>query len=127
MLLLAACLWSVTQIAMVSPAGQLLLTEALPIASLALAMLLIIRFNCSRYSFILCFLAIAGLSQTWFRGLLLPATESVLFLVLIANAFVFSFIKDQTNLLTTLPKETIRLAKIELIFVHCYHITPLIN
>jgi diguanylate cyclase (GGDEF)-like protein len=95
-LLLAACLWSVTQIAMVSPAGQLLLTEALPIASLALAMLLSIRFNRSRYSFVLCFLAIAGLSQTWFRGLLLPATESILFLALITNAFVFSFIKDRS-------------------------------
>jgi diguanylate cyclase (GGDEF)-like protein len=94
-LLLAACLWSVTRIAMVSPAGQLLLTEALPIASLALAMLLSIRFNCSRYSFLLTFLAIAGLSQTHFRGLLLPATESILFLALIANAFIFSFFKDR--------------------------------
>lgn len=94
-LLLAACLWSVTQITMVSPAGQLLLTEALPMASLALAMLLSIRFNRSRYSFLLTFLAIAGLSQTHFRGLLLPATESILFLALIANAFIFSFFKDR--------------------------------
>ena len=94
-LLLAACLWSVTQIAIVSPAGQLLLTEALPIASIALAMLLSFRFNRSRYSFVLVFLAIAGLSQTHFRGLLLPATESILFLALIANAFIFSFFKDR--------------------------------
>jgi diguanylate cyclase (GGDEF)-like protein len=58
-------------------------------------MLLSIRFNRSRYSYVLCFLAIAGLSQTHFRGLLLPATESILFLVLIANAFIFSFFKDR--------------------------------
>ncbi|MCP4983061.1 MAG: GGDEF domain-containing protein [Gammaproteobacteria bacterium] len=95
-LLLGASLWSISRITLMSPAWQLLLTEALPLISITIAMLLSIRFNRSRYSFLLVFLALAGLSQTIFRGQLLPATENLLFAALIANSFIFSFFKDRS-------------------------------
>ncbi len=59
-------------------------------------MLLSIRFNRSRYSLLLALVAIAGLSQTWLRGQLLPATESLLFAVLIGNAFWLGFGRDRS-------------------------------
>ncbi len=66
------------------------------IATLALAMLLSIRFNRSRFSFLLLFLTLAWVSQTHLRGQILPATESLLFAALMANSFVFSLFKDRS-------------------------------
>ena len=73
---------------------QTLLTQALPVTTMAMAILLSIHFNRSRYSFLLLILAVAGLSQTQFRGLL-PSTENLLFIGLFFNGFVFSFFKDR--------------------------------
>ena len=61
---------------------------------MATAMLLSIHFNRSRYSFLLLFLAIAGLLPIQFRGLL-PATEDLVFMCLVFNSFIFSFFKDR--------------------------------
>jgi diguanylate cyclase (GGDEF)-like protein len=96
LLLLAASLWACFNSVVFAPAWRLLLTEALPFVSIAVAMLLSIRFNRSRYSLLLALVAIAGLSQTWLRGQLLPATESLLFAVLIGNAFWLGFGRDRS-------------------------------
>jgi diguanylate cyclase (GGDEF)-like protein len=72
------------------------LVQALPVTAIATAMLLSFQFNHSRYSLLLLFVALAGLSQTWLRGYLLPATESLLFAALIANSFCFSFTRDRS-------------------------------
>jgi len=79
-----------------SPGWQTLLIDAMPIATLALALLLSIRFNRSRLSFLLLFLTLAWITQTHLRGQLLPATESLLFAALILNSFVFSLLKDRS-------------------------------
>ena len=94
--LLGACLWAMFALNRFSPAWQSMLTEALPLAAVCVAMLLSIRFNRSRYSFLLLFLVFAWLTQTQLRGQLLPATESLLFTTLIANSFAFSFLKDRS-------------------------------
>jgi diguanylate cyclase (GGDEF)-like protein len=94
--LLAAGLWATFLSSRVAPTWQALLVEALPMASLALALLLSIRFNRSRYTLLLLLIATAGLSQTWWRGQLLPATETLLFALLIANAFVVSLLRDRS-------------------------------
>ena len=78
------------------PGWQLLLIDAMPMATLVLAMLLSIRFNRSRFSFLLMFLTLAWISQTHLRGQLLPATESLLFAALMANGFVFSLMKERS-------------------------------
>jgi hypothetical protein len=75
-LLLAAGLWAIFTITAVPPTWQTLLVQALPVTAIATAMLLSIQFNRSRYSLLLLFVALAGLSQTWLRGHLLPATGS---------------------------------------------------
>jgi diguanylate cyclase (GGDEF)-like protein len=95
-LLLAAGLWAIFTITKVPPTWQTLLVQALPVTAIATAMLLSIQFNRSRYSLLLLFVALAGLSQTWLRGQLLPATESLLFAALIANSFCFSFTRDRS-------------------------------
>jgi len=79
----------------VSPAWQTLLTQALPLASMGLALLLSIRFNRSRYTLLLLLVGVAGLSQTHWRGQLLPATENLLFALLIVNAFAISLLRDR--------------------------------
>jgi len=94
--LLAAGLWSVLAINQLSPAWQPFLIEVLPLAALSVAMLLSIRFNRSRYSFLLLFLALAWVAQTQLRGQILPATESLLFAALILNSFIFSLLKDRS-------------------------------
>ena len=91
-----ACLWAMYGVTLLSPAWQALLIDALPAISLALAMLLSIRFNLSRFSFLLLFLTLAWVSQTYLRGQLLPATESLLFAALVVNGFVFSLLKDRS-------------------------------
>ena len=91
-----ACLWAMYGVTLLSPAWQALLIDALPAISLALAMLLSIRFNRSRFSFLLLFLTLAWVSQTYLRGQLLPATESLLFAALVVNGFVFSLLKDRS-------------------------------
>ena len=68
----------------------------MPLTTLAVAMLLSIRFNRSRYSFLLLFLGLAWAGQTQLRGQLLPATESLLFALLFVNAFAFSLLKDRS-------------------------------
>ena len=95
-LLLAAGLWAIFTINARPLAWQTLLVQALPVTAIATAMLLSIRFNRSRYSLLLLFVALAGLSQTWLRGQLLPASESLLFAALIANSFCFSFTRDRS-------------------------------
>jgi len=94
--LLAACLWAMFSLNRLVPAWQPLLIEVLPLAALSVAMLLSIRFNRSRYSFLLLFLALAWVAQTQLRGQILPATESLLFAALIVNSFVFSLLKDRS-------------------------------
>ena len=86
--LLGACLWALFTVSRYSPGWQPLLIEVMPLTTLAVAMLLSIRFNRSRYSLLLALVAIAGLSQTWLRGQLLPATESLLFAVLIVAEWI---------------------------------------
>ena len=90
-----ACLLALPEIPQLAASWQQLLIEVLPTALLACAMLLSIRFNRSRMSFLLLLVAIGWASQTHFRGQLLPATESLLFAVLMANAFAFSLLKDR--------------------------------
>jgi len=92
----AAALWAMFGITALSPGWQLLLIEAMPVTTLALALLLSIRFNRSRYSFLLLFLTLAWVSQTHLRGQILPATESLLFAALMANSFAFSLLKDRS-------------------------------
>ena len=92
----ATALWAVFGITALSPGWQSLLIDAMPITTLALAMLLSIRFNRSRFSFLLLFLALGWVSQTHLRGQLLPATESLLFTALMVNSFVFSLLKDRS-------------------------------
>jgi len=94
--LLAAGLWSMFAINQLSPTWQPLLIEVLPLVALSVAMLLSIRFNRSRYSFLLLFLALGWGAQTQLRGQILPATESLLFATLIVNSFVFSLLKDRS-------------------------------
>ncbi len=94
--LLAACLWAMFALSRFSPAWQPMLTEALPLTALGVAMLLSVRFNRSRYSFLLLFLGLAWFAQTQLRGQILPATETLLFTALIANSFAFSFLKDRS-------------------------------
>ena len=91
-----AALWAMIGITALSPGWQALLIDALPITTLALAMLLSIRFNRSRFSFLLLFLTLAWVSQTHLRGQLIPATESLLFAALMTNSFVFSLLKDRS-------------------------------
>jgi diguanylate cyclase (GGDEF)-like protein len=91
-----AALWAMLGITALSPGWQALLIDALPITTLTLAMLLSIRFNRSRFSFLLLFLTLAWISQTHLRGQLLPATESLLFAALMTNSFVFSLLKDRS-------------------------------
>jgi diguanylate cyclase (GGDEF)-like protein len=88
-------MWAMFSITLLSPGWQALLIDALPVVTLALAMLLSIRFNRSRFSFLLLFLTLAWVSQTHLRGQLLPATESLLFAALMTNSFVFSLLKDR--------------------------------
>ena len=90
-----ACLWAVLGTLQLAPGWQRLLTDVLPLASLALALLLSIRFNRSRYSLLLLLVALAGFSQTQLRGQLLPATESLLFAILFVNAFGYSLMRDR--------------------------------
>jgi diguanylate cyclase (GGDEF)-like protein len=94
--LLATGLWSMLTINQLPPAWQPMLIEVLPLAALSVAMLLSIRFNRSRYSFLLLFLAFAWVAQTQLRGQILPATESLLFATLIVNGFAFSLLKDRS-------------------------------
>ena len=89
-------MWVTFSITLLSPGWQALLIDALPVVALALAMLLSIRFNRSRFSFLLLFLTLAWVSQTHLRGQLLPATESLLFAALMTNSFVFSLLKDRS-------------------------------
>jgi diguanylate cyclase (GGDEF)-like protein len=96
MALPVAALWAVFGLTALSPGWQLLLIEAMPVTTLALALLLSIRFNRSRFSFLLLFLTLAWVSQTHLRGQILPATESLLFAALMANSFVFSLLKDRS-------------------------------
>ena len=91
---LSACVLGISHLSEVTPVWQALLTQALPVTTMAMAVLLSIQFNRSRYSFLLLILGIAGLSQTQFRGLL-PATENLLFICLFLNGFIFSFFKDR--------------------------------
>ena len=95
-LLLAASLGAIFSAARVSPAWQTLVSEALPLASMGIALLLSIRFNRSRYTLLLLLVAVAGVSQTHWRGQLLPATENLLFALLIVNAFGFSLLRDRS-------------------------------
>jgi len=92
----ATALWAVFGITALSPGWQSLLIDAMPLVTLTLAMLLSIRFNRSRFSFLLLFLTLAWGSQTHLRGQLLPATESQLFMALMVNSFVFSLLKDRS-------------------------------
>ena len=94
-LLLAISVGSLFSAARASPAWQTLLTQALPLASMGIALLLSIRFNRSRYTLLLLLVGIAGLSQTHWRGQLLPATENLLFALLILNAFAISLLRDR--------------------------------
>jgi diguanylate cyclase (GGDEF)-like protein len=94
-LLLAVSLGAMFSAARVSPAWQVLVIQALPLASMGIALLLSIRFNRSRYTLLLLLIAVAGLSQTLWRGQLLPATENLLFALLIVNAFAFSLLRDR--------------------------------
>ena len=91
-----ACLWAMYGVTQLSLGWQALLIDALPVISLAFAMLLSIHFNRSRFSFLLLFLTIGWVSQTYLRGQLLPATESLLFAALVVNGFVFSLLKDRS-------------------------------
>ena len=59
-----ACLWAMYGVTLLSPGWQALLIDALPAISLASAMLLSIRFNRSRFSFLLLFLTLGWVSQT---------------------------------------------------------------
>ncbi len=95
LILLAISVVEISQLSKVSPVWLILLTEALPVATIVIALLLSIHFNHSRYSFLLLFIAIAGLSQTQFKGLL-PTTENLLFVCLFLNSFIFSFLKDRS-------------------------------
>jgi diguanylate cyclase (GGDEF)-like protein len=92
----AAALWAMFGITALSPGWQSLLIDAMPIVTLTLATLLSIRFNRSRFSFLLLFLTLAWVSQTHLRGQLLPATESLLFTALMVNSFVFSLLKERS-------------------------------
>ncbi len=94
-MLLAISFVAISQLSKVPAAWHILLAEALPVVSVAIALLLSIQFNRSRYSFLLVFLAIAGLSQTKFKGLM-PTTEDLLFVGLFLNSFIFSFLKDRS-------------------------------
>ena len=96
MALPAAALWAMFGITALSPGWQALLIEAMPVVTLAFALLLSIRFNRSRFSFLLLFLTLAWVSQTHLRGQILPATESLLFAALMANSFAFSLLKDRS-------------------------------
>jgi diguanylate cyclase (GGDEF)-like protein len=91
-----AALWVMFGISALPPGWQALLIETMPVTTLALASLLSIRFNRSRFSFLLLFLTLAWVSQTHLRGQILPATESLLFAALMANSFVFSLLKDRS-------------------------------
>lgn len=126
MLLLATCTAALFSALPVSPAWHALVTEALPLASMAIALLLSIRFNRSRYSLLLLLIAVAGLSQTWWRGQLLPATENLLFALLLVNAFVFSLLRDRSLFST---HGLARLAALVLqgvaIWLLATHLTPL--
>jgi len=95
-LLLAVSLVAIFSATRVSSAWQTLVTEALPLASMGIALLLSIRFNRSRYTLLLLLVAVAGLSQTHWRGQLLPATENLLFAMLIVNAFAVSLLRDRS-------------------------------
>ena len=90
-----ACLWAMLAITRLPPSWQQLLIDVLPVTTLGAALLLSIRFNRSRFSFLLLLVALAWISQTQLRGQLLPASESLLFALLIANGFAFSLLEDR--------------------------------
>ena len=99
LLLLGSSLWAVFWSARMPASWYPLLLQVLPAAMTSCALLLSLRFNRSRYSFMLLLIALAGLSQTAWRGQLLPATENLLFALLVLNGFVFSLMRDR-NLLS---------------------------
>ena len=90
------CLWALSGLPALTPVWQSLLVDVLPGATLICALLLSIRFNRSRFSFLLLFIAIGWASQTGLRGQLLPATESLLFAALLLNGLLFSLFKDRS-------------------------------
>jgi diguanylate cyclase (GGDEF)-like protein len=96
LLLLAASLWASFNTIAFAPAWRLMLTEALPFITITVALLLSVHFNRSRYSLLLALVAVGGLSQTWLRGQLLPATESLLFAALIVNGLWLSLGRDRS-------------------------------
>ena len=96
LLMLASSLWAVFWSSRLPTPWHPLLVEILPVASIAIAALLSLHFNRSRYSFLLLFIAIAGLSQTTWRGQILPASETLLFVLLMLNAVAFSLLRDRS-------------------------------
>ena len=96
LLLFGASLWAVFCSGRIPTTWQPLLIQVLPVAAMVVALLLSLRFNRSRYTLLILLVAGAGLAQTQWRGQILPATESLLFALLVLNAFAFSLVRDRS-------------------------------
>lgn len=72
-----------------------MLTEALPLVVLVVGLLFSIKFNRSRYSFLLLFLSVAFIVTRYFPGLLAGTAYQLLFAALIVNSFLFSLSRDR--------------------------------
>ncbi len=74
---------------------QDMLTRALPVVTLVAGLLLSIKFNRSRYSFLLLFLGGAFAATAYFPDLLDQQVYPLLIAGLLINAFIFSLLKDR--------------------------------
>lgn len=95
LLMLASSVWAVFWSAHLPASWYPMFVQALPAAAIGCALLLSLRFSRSRYCFLILLIAVAGLSQTAWRGQLLPATENLLFTLLMINGLAFSVLRDR--------------------------------
>lgn len=94
--LLVACSIAFIKLAIIPKEWQSLLTEALPILTLAIGLIVSIQFNRSRYTFLLAMLTSAAMLMLYYQKVLATNTLHLLFTALFINIFLFSFVKDRS-------------------------------
>lgn len=95
MLLLVGSTVAMSNVSALPAVWRDMLTEALPILAMALGLLLSIKFNRSRYTFLLLFLGTGFAATVYFRDSLGQLLYPVLFAGLLLNSFLFSLLKDR--------------------------------
>lgn len=72
-----------------------MINEALPLVALGIGFLLSIKFNRSRYTFLLGFLCCGFIASAFFADTISALWLDVLFVLLLGNTFLFSLLKDR--------------------------------